>query len=73
VGEEIHLGSTENTFRRVYAQHSILHDGEELAQMLLRGAAGDEMVVHIEDDKQQVVERSVHEALGSLCSILQPE
>jgi hypothetical protein len=73
VGEEIHLGRTENTFRLVYAQHCILHDGEELAQMLLRVAAGDEVVIHIEDHKQQVVERSVHEALGSLCSILQPE
>ena len=71
-GLETRRSRGKGAFGRVDYQAILLQDGEELLevfQVFLQGAAGDDVVVEVGEDKGQVAEELVHQPLEGLRGI----
>jgi hypothetical protein len=69
VAQELDCRGGEDTLGGIYLQTILLQDSEELpqmVQMLLQGAAGDDVVIQVGEDEGEVAEELVHEPLKSL-------
>ena len=76
VTQELDCRRGEGALGRVDRQAVLLEDGEELTevlQVLLQGAAGDDVVVEVGEDEGQVSKKLVHEPLESLGGVAKTE